>query len=597
MPAGRDRRDEAVHELVRLPVAAEADVFTARQRGRAVAALVGLDNQDQIRVATALSELCRELVGTAGPAVVALGLSAGDPPALVVTARWPATPGVDLARTEGLAAATRLVDSCTVTTTPAGTDQAVLTRRLRGVTRPFTTERIDGLREQCRVDAGAGGALEALRSQNQDLLSALEDLQARQDDLLRANAELEETNRGVLALHAELSDELEQTNRGVVALYAELDEMTGQLRSASETKTRFWAGVSHELRTPLNSILGLSRLLLDVGSDTLTADQRQQVELIRDSGDTLLTLVNDLLDVAKAEAGQVDVRFQVVDLRPLLERQGAALRPMLAPGVDLIIEAPANGLVLRTDPTLIDRVVTNVLSNAVKFTEHGSVRCSAAFSPRDGVVEIAVRDTGIGISAEHQERIFEEFYQVPGPLQRARAGTGLGLAYARRVAGVLGGSLRLDSEPGYGTIVVLRLPAALGTDGPGGPVRYGRVLVVEDDPTFRLVAHSAIEPFADRIVDAATGAEALRSLAEQPPDLVLLDLHIPPPDGYAVLHRMRHELGLDAVPVVVVTSARLDAAEHATVGTSAVVLDKARFSAALLPHVVADAARLVGRPA
>jgi signal transduction histidine kinase/CheY-like chemotaxis protein len=581
----------AVHELIRLRVAAEEDVFAARQRGRTVASVVGLDHQDQIRVATAVSELCRELAGLGRPAGIALGLSTGRTPSLVITASWSAgRPVADLAGTEGLAAATRLMDSCDVRAR-AGKGEAVLTKRLRGTVEPLTAERIGRLRELCR-SAPSGSALEALRIQNQDLLTALEDLQARQDDLLRVNAELEETNRGVLALHAELSDELEQTNQGVVALYAELDEMTRQLRAASESKTRFWAGVSHELRTPLNSILGLSMLLLDVDSAALTAEQRQQVELVRDSGAALLTLVNDLLDVAKAEAGQIDVRFQVVDLCPVVERQCAALRPMLAPGVELTVDVPRRGLVLRTDPTLVERVVINLISNAVKFTERGVVHCTAAVSPETGLAEIAVRDTGIGIPAEHRERVFEEFYQVPGPLQRPQAGTGLGLAYARRVAAVLGGSLTLDSEPGRGTTVVLRLPAALGVDGPD---RYGRVLVVEDDPAFRAIAHSALQPFTDRILDAATGAEALRLLTEHRPDLVMLDLNIPPPDGRDVLDQMRRVLGLSDIPVVVVTSATLDAADRAAVGMSAVVLDKARFSAALLPHVVADAARLVGR--
>jgi len=400
--------------------------------------------------------------------------------------------------------------------------------------------------------------LEALRIHNQDLLSALEDLQARQDDLVRANAELEETNRGVLALHAELSEELEQTKQGVVALYAELDEATRQLRAASESKTRFWAGVSHELRTPLNSVLGLSRLLLDSAADGLTDEQRLQVELIRDSGSTLLTLVNDLLDVARAEAGQIEVRFQLVDISPLVDRLSAALRPMVAAGDELLVDLPRSGLVLRTDPALVERVVVNLLSNAVKFTA----------------------------------RVFEEFYQVPGPPQRARAGTGLGLSYARRVATVLGGSLTLDSAPGRGTTVVLRLPVALGVDGPD---RYDDVLVVEDDPGFRAIAHSALAPFAERITDAGSGAEALRLLAERRPDLVMLDVNIPEPDGRDVLGRMRSDPGLRDVPVVVVTAAQLAAADLAALSASAGVLDKARFRAALLPHVVADAARLVGR--
>ncbi len=579
------------HELVRLRIAAEVDVFTARQRGRTVAAVVGLDNQDQVRVATALSELCRELAGTGRPAMVALGVSDGRAPRLVITATWSMTRATaSLDGTEGLAAAARLMDSCTVTTR-AGTGEAVLTRRLRNLTEPLTAEGIDTLRRLCRATP-SGSALEALRIQNQDLLSALEDLRARQDDLLRVNGELEETNRGVMALHAELSDELEQTNRGVVALYAELDEMTRQLRAASESKTRFWAGVSHELRTPLNSMLGLARLLLDAQSDSLTADQRHQIELIRDSGSTLLTLVNDLLDVARAEAGQIDVHLKLVDLSPLVDRLCAALRPMVAAGVELVVERPRSGLVLRTDPALVERVVVNLLSNAVKFTQQGHVRCTATVVAPGDVVEVAVSDTGIGIPPEHHERVFEEFYQVPGPLQRPRAGTGLGLSYARRVAVVLGGSLTLDSEPGRGTTVALRLPLALGADGPD---RYDNVLVIEDDPAFREVAHSALQPFTERITDAGSGGEALHIMAEVRPDLVMLDLNIPAPDGREVLDRMRSVLGLGDVPVVVVTSAHLSAADHAVLSASAVVLDKARFSAALLPHVAADAARLVGR--
>ena len=549
----------ATHELVRLRIAAEADVFAARQRGRTVAALVGLDNQDQVRVATALSELCRELAGMGQPATVALGVSSGGAPRLVITATWSITRGwADLEGTEGLAAATRLMDSCAVRRR-TGKGEAVLTRRLRDTTEPMTPERVDALRRQCRT-APAGSMLEALRIHNQDLLSALEDLQARQDDLVRANAELEETNPGVLALHAELSEELEQTNQGVVALYAELDEATRQLRAASESKTRFWAGVSHELRTPLNSVLGLSRLLLDSAADGLTDEQRLQIELIRDSGATLLTLVNDLLDVARAEAGQIEVRFQLVDIGPLVERLSVALRPMVAEGVELLVDFPRSGHVLRTDPALVERVVVNLLSNAVKFTA----------------------------------RVFEEFYQVPGPPQRARAGTGLGLSYARRVATVLGGSLTLDSAPGRGTTVVLRLPVALGVDG---PERYDDVLVVEDDPAFRQIAHSALQPFTQRITDAGSGREALRILAERRPDLVVLGLNIPEPDGVDVLGRMRSDPGLRDVPVVVVTAAQLGAADLAALSASAVVLDKARFRAALLPHVVADAARLVGRRA
>src|SRR5271156_4893760 len=159
--------------------------------------------------------------------------------------------------------------------------------------------------------------MEELQRQNQDLIATLEDLKQQKDQLVLLNSELQETNRGVMALYSELSAELEQTNRGVVALYGELDEKSEQLRAASESKDRFWANVSHELRTPLNSVIGLTRLLAEPEGG-LGNEQLYQVELIRNSTGTLLTLVNDLLDVAKAESGQLVIDPAEVNLPALL---------------------------------------------------------------------------------------------------------------------------------------------------------------------------------------------------------------------------------------------------------------------------------------
>jgi hypothetical protein len=297
-------------EVFRLRVRGEQDVFVARQRGREVAALAGLEHQDQIRVATALSELSRELAALPGEVTITISLGAEPVPALVLTAKWAGAGGhpEDL---EGVRAAARLTDGCEVS--HGGTGGSVrLTKRLPpgSAVDPDQADRI----RTAVCASQPGDALATLRSQNQDLLEALESLRARQEDLLRVNAELEETNRGVLALHAELSEELEETNRGVVALYAELDDASTRLREASEAKTRFWANVSHELRTPLNSVLGISRLLLDPAGGRLDPEQRHQVELIRDGGAMLLSLVNELLDVAKAESGQIGATIVPTDL-------------------------------------------------------------------------------------------------------------------------------------------------------------------------------------------------------------------------------------------------------------------------------------------
>jgi signal transduction histidine kinase len=585
-------------ELLRLRISGEQDVFLARQRGREVAALAGLEKQDQVRVATALSELSRELAVLDRPATIILALADTPVPALLIAADWVgrlagAVGQERLAAVEGLAAARRLTDSCELTWRANGGSVA-LTKKLPPGTVPSTPARVAELRAACRRSR-PGNALDVLRLQNQDLLETLESLQARQEDLLRANAELEETNRGVMALHAELSDELEQTNRGVVALYAELDEVTTQLRDASESKDRFWASVSHELRTPLNSVLGLSRLLLDPSSDRLTAEQLHQIGLIRDSGAMLLSLVNELLDAAKAESGRLTAQSELIDLGALFDQLRASLLPLVtSPAVELVVEDPVTLGPLSTDPVLLGRILRNLVGNALKFTVAGEVRCLASADHPGGQVEIRVVDTGIGIPPEHQQRVFEDFYQVPGPLQSGAGGTGLGLPYARRLAGILGGVLELDSEPGRGTMMTLRLPAS---DSPGVPrYLFESVLVVDDDPAFRLLLHRALGPSAERVSDAGDGAGALRALHAERPDLVLLDLNIPPPDGSAVLAAMRRDPALDGIPVVVVTSAELDVAQRSALGATAALLDKAHFSADLLAAAVEVAARLVRSP-
>jgi signal transduction histidine kinase/CheY-like chemotaxis protein len=572
-------------EVLRLTLARERDVFVARQRGREAAAAVGLENQDQVRVATALSELGRELVVRGRRAEVVLSLVGGTVPALELTVTWEGEiPRVE--RIEGVVAARRLADRCEVVQGD-GHGSVVLGKRLPSSAAAPTRARVRQLREQFRRST-AGSELDELRAQNQELLRTLESLQARQEDLEAANAELEETNQGVLALHAELSGELEETNRGVVALYAELDEKSTQLREASESKTRFWSGVSHELRTPINSVIGLTRLLLDPGSEPLGDEQRLQVSMIRDSGALLLALVNELLDVAKAESGRLEPRPEPVDLNALVQHLVAVLAPLVPePAVRLTASVDSRTPLLVTDPSMLTAILRNLATNALKFTERGEVRLEV--HPEDDAVVVCVGDTGIGIPAEHLSRVFEEFHQVPGRLQIRAQGTGLGLPYARRLTELLGGSLTLDSRLDVGTTATLRLPLAHGF---GEMTALGRVLVVDDDPTFRALARRMLGDSATEIVEAADGATALRLLRDDPPDLLLLDLHIPPPDGRAVLAAVRADPELARLPVVVVTAADLDAAAG-DLSAFAVVLQKSNLQPGLLPAAAAAATRLL----
>ena len=506
-------------DLARIEVADLAGVFAARQLGRGIALQLALESQDQVRVATALSEVSRSAVMAGQLAVVAFAAARTD---LVISVSLSGEP-----LREGIDAATRLMDRVEVT----GPVVVMAKRRPAGV-RPNRK----AIAEQLAA-VSPTSAMDELRRQNQDLVAALEDLSRQKDQLQLLNAELEETNAGVMALYSQLSDELEQTNRGVVALYAELDEKSERLRVASESKDRFWANVSHELRTPLNSIIGLAGLLAEPDPETaLQSEQLYQVQLIRNSGGTLLALVNDLLDVAKAESGRLRIDPAEVDLPTLLARMRSLVRPMADTSqVSLIVDSENAPPTVLTDELALTGILRNLLSNAIKYTSTGEVRMTV--SALDSSVLITVADTGMGIPAEHLGRVFEEFYQVPGV---RRGGTGLGLPYARRLAEILGGELTLTSEPGIGTTAVLRLPH--------GPATVGTVLVADDDAGYRQVLGGLLSGIAGRVIETENGAEALEALSRNQVDLVLADLRMPGVDGQALLEHLPASL-----PAIIIT--------------------------------------------
>jgi signal transduction histidine kinase len=511
-----------ISELARLDVRDLAGVYAARQLGRGVAASLALDPQDQIRVATAISEIGRSAVTAGRTAVVTFGVDDTD---LLVTAAFDGEPPA-----EGIAAASRLMDKV------AASDRVVRMTKRRP---PEVKPDMQAVNDQLAAVLPPS-ATEELRRQNTDLISALEDLRQQKEQLVLLNAELQETNRGVMALYSELSTELEQTNRGVVALYAELDEKSERLRAASASKDRFWANISHELRTPLNSIIGLTRLLTEPDADggRLDPERLYQVELIRNSGRVLLALVNDLLDVAKAESGQLRIDPARVSLRALFGRLSALARPM-AEGKPVTVVVSEQGApdVILTDEVALTSILRNLLSNGIRYTDRGEVRLSARVVGED--LAISVSDTGIGIPPSLHRQVFEEFYQVPGV---RRGGTGLGLPYASKLAQLLGGNLELASEPGAGTTVVLNVPH--------GTPAIGTVVVADDDASFRQLLKGMLTPMVDRLLEASDGRQVLAILADHPVDLVLTDMRMPGLDGGALLARLPASL-----PAIVITGA------------------------------------------
>jgi len=420
----------------------------ARQRARQVARLLGFDGHEQTRIATAVSEIARNAFQHARGGRVVFEL-ASWPPRLDVTVS-DAGPGISqlpevldgrlrpgTGTGLGLLAARRLSDRFDVSSAPGATVIRMGKLLPRGASADADT--VARLSREL-VQLAVHEPLAELREQNQEFLRTLDEVRERQAEVERLNQELAETNRGVLAL------------------YAELDEKAADLARASELKSRFLSNISHELRTPLNAILNITSLLLAHVDGSLSDEQDRQVRFVRGAATTLSEMVNDLLDIARIEAGRSVVRptgFTATDLFAALRGMFRVLAPSDA--VTVVIEDPSELPALMTDEGKLSQILRNFIANALKFTERGEVRVSASLEP-DGHVTFAVADTGIGIAPQDQERIFDEFHQVDSVLQRKAVGSGLGLPLSRKLAELLGGHVAVRSTPGEGSVFSVTVP-------------------------------------------------------------------------------------------------------------------------------------------
>jgi CheY-like chemotaxis protein len=315
----------------------------------------------------------------------------------------------------------------------------------------------------------------------------------------------------------------------------------------------------------MNGVLGMAHALQQ--SD-LSRRQAEQVAMLVKSGDGLMAILNDILDLSKIEAGRLDLETDAVDLRDLVRLVcGLWSEAAAAKGLDLIIEIdPDLPHAVAVDPTRLRQILQNLLSNALKFTEAGRIQVSVAKRPSarsDRVgVEITVADTGLGISPDQQARLFQPFVQAEASTARRFGGAGLGLAICRRLVDLMGGEITLESTPGRGSIFRVRLDLALAESPPeagpeaaplSAPLAGLRLLVAEDNVVNQAVARAILEALGARIEIAGDGALALQALAAAPYDLVLMDIHMPVMDGVATLAAIR--AGPSAqVPVVALTA-------------------------------------------
>lgn len=392
-------------------------------------------------------------------------------------------------------------------------------------------------------------------SEVQEAMSELAGLQRQSQ---RQQGELQRRNAELMRLNAELDD----SARGMVALHAEVEEKADSLRRVSEVKSRVVSNVSHEFRTPLNSIISLANLLLSRADGELSIEQDKQLTFIRQAAQQLTELVNDMLDLSKIEAGKTALRPHAFTVGSLFGALRGLFRAVHDGGpVTLEFDDRHAEVGLDTDEGKLTQILRNFISNALKFTEQGTVTVSA--SPVvDGVVTFNVADTGIGIAPEDHERVFEEFAQVEHPIQRTVRGTGLGLALCREFARLLGGDIALQSAVGRGSTFSLRIPAvhtevqemaALVERSVQSDPGLAPILVVEDDTQTLFLYERYLRSSGFRILPARSVAEARAALQRVRPAAVVLDVMLDGETSWSFLAELKSSEATRDVPVLVVT--------------------------------------------
>jgi signal transduction histidine kinase/CheY-like chemotaxis protein len=543
--------------LLLIAISAETDIVLLRKRTRRLAELIGFDELDQTRITTAVSEIARNafdyaaggqaefrLLGGKAPQAFSIivrdrGAGIHDLPAILAGSHKSST-GMGL----GLLGARRLMDQFDIES-QAGVGTTVrLGKALPPRASLVTPAVVKSITEKLIAD-GPADALEEMRQQNQLILAQLNELTARQEDLERLNQELQDTNRGV------------------VALYAELDERADHLRRSDELKSKFLSHMSHEFRTPLNSILALSRLLLDRTDGDLTTEQETQVRFIRKAAQNLTELVDDLLDLAKVEAGKTVVVASEFTVNAMFGTLRGMLRPLLlGDAVALVFEDAADLPPLDTDEGKVSQILRNFISNALKFTERGEVRVWAMTDPATDTITFNVRDTGIGIAPGDIELIFQEFGQVTHQLQSRVKGTGLGLPLAKTLAELLGGKISVVSAPGKGSTFSVVLPLAFPRAADEAEaeeswsVDPGRVpiLLLEDNPADAFAIERILADTPYQPLRAQSVRQAQRLLQQINPAAVLLDIVLLGDETWRLIVLLRQQEAHADIPLIVTSS-------------------------------------------
>ncbi|HEX4179873.1 MAG TPA: ATP-binding protein [Caulobacteraceae bacterium] len=339
-------------------------------------------------------------------------------------------------------------------------------------------------------------------------------------------------------------------------------EATAAAEAANRAKTQFLATMSHEIRTPLNGVLGMAQVM---ENDDLSPIQKERVEIIRKSGETLLTILNDILDLSKIEAGRLDLEWLDFDLEALIQSTGAPFAQAACDkGVDFRLDLSDAAGVYRGDPVRVRQILSNLLSNAVKFTEAGEV--SVSVTATDHGFRMTIGDTGAGIASDRIDKVFEKFVQADSSTTRRFGGTGLGLAICREISEAMGGSISVASTLGEGSVFTVELPLARCASAPAERVRAPvadlaeqcvRILAAEDNPTNQVVLRTLLEQAGVEVGIVENGVQAVDAWAAGGWDLILMDVQMPVMDGPTAARRIReYEAALKRprIPILALTA-------------------------------------------
>ncbi|MCW5941928.1 MAG: response regulator [Fimbriimonadaceae bacterium] len=377
--------------------------------------------------------------------------------------------------------------------------------------------------------------------------------------------EVKKREESLATINEGLEDTVRARTRELAEAALKAEQAQSLAEEANQTKSAFLANMSHELRTPLNAIIGYSEMLLEEAEDLGHDDYLPDLEKIRNAGKHLLTLINDILDLSKIEAGKVELFPEDFDVRKLVDEIKGTIHPLVERNqnrLDVVVDAEVG--TMRSDLTRVRQCLFNLLSNASKFTNEGLVRLKVGRAMYDDVPMIYFRviDSGIGMTPEQLAKLFQPFQQADSSTTRKYGGTGLGLTITKRFIEMMGGRIEVESEPGKGSAFTMTIPENLDDAGrlatvaelpaaaPSGP---NTVLVIDDDPVARELLARLLTREGFSVALAGDGEEGLRMAAQLRPQVITLDVMMPKMDGWSVLSHLKADPELAAIPVVMIT--------------------------------------------